>query len=60
MLAIESKMAKPDEYIGWFGVLNIGAIIIIFLNAVFGLFGFWRYGYNTEASVTLNIPVGEA
>ncbi|XP_034482011.1 glutamate transporter polyphemus [Drosophila innubila] len=60
MLAIESKMGKPGDYIGWFGVLNIASIFIIVLNVIFGLVGFWRYGCNTEASVTLNIPVEEA
>ncbi|KAM8709877.1 hypothetical protein ACLKA7_016650 [Drosophila subpalustris] len=60
MLAIESKMAKPADYIGWFGILNLATIFIIFLNVTFGLIGYWRYGSNTEPSVTLNIPVEDA
>jgi len=59
MLAIESKMEKPGDYIGWFGVLNRASIFIIILNLFFGLIGYWRYGSNTAASVTLNIPVEE-
>ncbi|KAL7733891.1 hypothetical protein ACLKA6_011601 [Drosophila palustris] len=60
MLAIESKMAKPADYIGWFGILNLATIFIIFLNVTFGLIGYWRYGSSTEPSVTLNIPVEDA
>ncbi|KAH8302450.1 hypothetical protein KR044_006864, partial [Drosophila immigrans] len=59
MLAIESKMAEPKKYLGWLGVLSIAAIIICILYIFFGLMGFWRFGDETEATVTLNIPVDE-
>ncbi|KAH8398832.1 hypothetical protein KR222_008358 [Zaprionus bogoriensis] len=59
MLAIEGKMEKPAEYIGWFGVLNVGSIFIIVLNVLFGFVGYWRYGDEVLASVTLNIPSSE-
>ncbi|KAH8371239.1 hypothetical protein KR093_006715, partial [Drosophila rubida] len=59
MLAIESKMAEPKKYLGWLGVLSVGAALICVFYAFFGLIGYWRYGDKTEASVTLNVPVEE-
>ncbi|EDW78864.2 uncharacterized protein Dwil_GK12488 [Drosophila willistoni] len=56
MLAIESKMATPEKYIGCFGILNIAAVIVVFSNLLFGVLGFWRYGDEIRSSVTLNLP----
>ncbi|XP_068141984.1 glutamate transporter polyphemus-like isoform X2 [Drosophila tropicalis] len=56
MLAIESKMATPEKYIGCFGILNIAATIVVFSNLLFGILGFWRYGDEIRGSVTLNLP----
>lgn len=56
MLAVESKMQNPGDYLGWFGVLNQGAIFFIIFCVTFGFLGYWRYGHDVEATVTLNIP----
>ncbi|XP_017864454.1 PREDICTED: proton-coupled amino acid transporter-like protein CG1139 [Drosophila arizonae] len=60
MLAIESKMAKPRDYLGWFGVLNRGAVFVALTYIIFGFMGYWRYGSIVAASVTLNMPTSEA
>lgn len=60
MLAIESKMAKPGSFVGWFGVLNRCAVFVAFTYILIGFMGYWRYGDYVAASITLNIPVDEA
>lgn len=60
MLAIESEMGKPREYLGWCGVLNRGAVFVASTYIVFGFMGYWRYGSLVAASVTLNMPTTEA
>ncbi|XP_017133590.1 glutamate transporter polyphemus [Drosophila elegans] len=59
MLAIEAQMAKPQHYIGWFGVLNLAIILVLVSYIFFGIMGYWRYGDQTADSVTLNIPTNE-
>ncbi|XP_070071696.1 glutamate transporter polyphemus-like isoform X2 [Drosophila takahashii] len=55
-LAIEAKMAKPQRFIGWFGVLVIASIVILISYITFGIFGYWRYGEEVKGSLTLNLP----
>jgi len=55
-LAVESKMAKPQKFIGWFGVLDIAALVVVISYIIFGIFGYWRYGEGVAASLTLNLP----
>ncbi|XP_016988951.1 glutamate transporter polyphemus-like [Drosophila rhopaloa] len=56
MLAIESKMATPQNFIGWFGVLDLSAIVVVISYITFAIFGYWRYGGELKASITLNLP----
>ncbi|TDG48523.1 hypothetical protein AWZ03_005067 [Drosophila navojoa] len=60
MLAIESQMAKPGAYVGWFGVLNRCALFVAVTYILIGFMGYWRYGNFVAASVTLNMPIDEA
>lgn len=59
MIAIESKMETPGDYISWHGTLNVASIFFVLVFVSFGLIGYWRYGDACEASVTLNIPTDE-
>lgn len=52
-------MEKPKDYLKPFGIMNIGMTIIIALYVFLGFFGYWRYGNDSEGSVTLNIPTKE-
>ncbi|XP_064545778.1 glutamate transporter polyphemus-like [Drosophila montana] len=56
MLAVEAKMAKPALYLGWFGILSLCAVFVCLTNMIFGFLGYWRYGDNIAASVTINLP----
>ncbi|XP_022233027.2 glutamate transporter polyphemus-like isoform X2 [Drosophila obscura] len=59
MLAIESKMAHPEQYIGWFGVLNLSAVVVVISYLFFSIFGYWKYGQHVFGSITLNLPTDE-
>ncbi|XP_030388558.1 glutamate transporter polyphemus [Scaptodrosophila lebanonensis] len=59
MLVVEANMAHPQQYLGTFGVLNLAVFFILFSNVCFGIMGYWRYGDQVQASVTLNIPQDE-
>ncbi|XP_017068768.1 glutamate transporter polyphemus [Drosophila eugracilis] len=59
MLVVEAHMAKPQSYLGLFGVLNLAVLFILISNMFFGIMGYWRFGENVQASVTLNIPKNE-
>jgi len=52
-------MAHPENYLGFFGVLNMAVFFILFTNIFFGVMGYWRFGEHVEASITLNIPQNE-
>ncbi|XP_034109584.1 glutamate transporter polyphemus isoform X3 [Drosophila albomicans] len=59
MLVVEANMAHPQSYLGIFGVLNLAVFFILFSNILFGIMGYWRYGEQVEASITLNVPQNE-
>lgn len=41
-------------------VMTLAMVIICVLYAVFGFFGYWKYGKDVQGSVTLNVPKAEA
>ncbi|XP_041674209.1 glutamate transporter polyphemus isoform X2 [Drosophila eugracilis] len=59
MLAVEAQMAHPEHYIGWFGVLDMAIVLVIFSYVFFGVMGYWRYGDEVKGSLSLNIPTDE-
>ncbi|XP_017150812.1 glutamate transporter polyphemus-like [Drosophila miranda] len=59
MLAIEAKMAHPQNYIGLFGVLNLSAVMVVISYLLFAIMGYWKYGALVDGSITLNLPTDE-
>ncbi|KAH8280335.1 hypothetical protein KR018_002879, partial [Drosophila ironensis] len=59
MLVVEANMAHPKEYLGIFGVLNMAVFSILLSNTLVGFVGYWRFGEEVHASITLNIPQNE-
>ncbi|KAH8268759.1 hypothetical protein KR018_000987, partial [Drosophila ironensis] len=56
MLAIESKMAKPQDFLGWIGVLDYAMLFVLVSYMAFGVIGYWKYGDSIAASLTLSLP----
>ncbi|KAH8262482.1 hypothetical protein KR026_008049, partial [Drosophila bipectinata] len=59
MLAIEAKMEHPEQYIGWFGILDIAVVVVIISYVFFGVMGYWKFGSEIQGSITLNLPIEE-
>lgn len=56
VIALENNMKTPKSFGGYFGVLNIGMVIITVMYAGMGFLGYLRYGAASEATITSNIP----
>lgn len=49
-------MERPKKFLGAFGVLNIGMVLVVFIYVGMGMMGYWKYGEQIESSITLNFP----
>lgn len=49
-------MKTPKSFGTSFGVLNVGMVVITILYAFFGFVGYWKYGKDSDESITLNLP----
>ncbi|KAI8798036.1 proton-coupled amino acid transporter 2 [Biomphalaria glabrata] len=56
VLPLENKMRSPQDFGGWFGVLNLGLVITICLYAAVGFYGYLQFGEDVKASITLSLP----
>ncbi|XP_041972807.1 proton-coupled amino acid transporter-like protein pathetic [Aricia agestis] len=59
VMPVENEMAKPQQFLGCPGVLNVAMTIVISLYGVVGFFGYIKYGDSVRGSVTLNLPQEE-
>lgn len=48
VMPLENNMEKPQKFIGTFGVLNVGAVIITVIYTLFGLMGYLTYGKDID------------
>ena len=58
-MPLENNMLTPRYFIGPFGVLNIGMGVVTLMYATVGFFGYLKYGNDTHASITLNLPTDD-
>ncbi|XP_045763114.1 proton-coupled amino acid transporter-like protein pathetic [Maniola jurtina] len=59
VMPVENEMAKPEQFLGCPGVLNIAMTIVISLYGLVGFFGYIKYGDAVRGSITLNLPQDE-
>nr|XP_018916526.1 PREDICTED: proton-coupled amino acid transporter-like protein pathetic [Bemisia tabaci]XP_018916527.1 PREDICTED: proton-coupled amino acid transporter-like protein pathetic [Bemisia tabaci]XP_018916528.1 PREDICTED: proton-coupled amino acid transporter-like protein pathetic [Bemisia tabaci]XP_018916529.1 PREDICTED: proton-coupled amino acid transporter-like protein pathetic [Bemisia tabaci]XP_018916530.1 PREDICTED: proton-coupled amino acid transporter-like protein pathetic [Bemisia tabaci] len=55
VLPVENEMKNPDHFLGWTGVLSVSMFFIGLVNAIVGLFGYWKYGDAVCGSISLNM-----
>ncbi|KAK4872813.1 hypothetical protein RN001_014842 [Aquatica leii] len=53
--ALENNMKTPKSFGGYFGVLNVAMFFMMLLYVGMGFLGYWRYGEETQSSITLNL-----
>jgi len=49
-------MSRPNALIGYFGLLNVGMVMIILFYALVGFVGYLKFGEGVLGSITLNLP----
>lgn len=59
VLPLQNAMKEPQKFSMLAGVLNIGMTIVTFIFISFGFIGYWKYGEDTQGSLTLNLPQHE-
>ncbi|XP_063375142.1 proton-coupled amino acid transporter-like protein pathetic [Cydia amplana] len=59
VMPVENEMAKPQQFLGCPGVLNVAMTIVISLYGIVGFFGYMKYGDEVRGSITLNLPQDE-
>ncbi|KAK9695930.1 Transmembrane amino acid transporter protein [Popillia japonica] len=55
-LPLRNEMDNPRKFIGLFGVMNIGFLIVIPMVVTLGFLAYLKYGDQIEATVLLNLP----
>ncbi|KAL7010579.1 hypothetical protein ACKWTF_006281 [Chironomus riparius] len=59
VLPLKNAMKQPQSFSKVFGVLNVGMVFVTAIFISFGTIGYWKYGEDTAASLTLNLPIDE-
>lgn len=56
VLPIYTRMKKPEQMGGCFGIINLSYAILLVLYFTMGLFGYLKYGSEAKGSITVNLP----
>lgn len=59
VLPVHHEMRNKERFTPWNGVLNTAMAIVSIMYFSIGFFGYLKYGKESAASVTLNLPITE-
>lgn len=59
VMPVENSMKKPQQLLGKPFILALAFILLAVFYSISGFFGFARFGFNVEGSITLNLPDDE-
>ncbi|KHJ41205.1 transmembrane amino acid transporter protein [Trichuris suis] len=59
IIPIENRCRTPGNLLRWNGVINVSYMIITIISAAVGFYGYIKYGYDIQGSITLNLPQSE-
>ena len=59
VLPVHHEMRNKERFSSWNGVLNTAMAIVSIMYFSVGFFGYLKYGQESDASVTLNLPPGD-
>jgi proton-coupled amino acid transporter len=57
VLPVYHEMRIKEAFVPWNGVLNTAMSLVAVMYFSIGFFGYMKYGLNSMASITLNLPV---
>lgn len=52
VMPLENNMENPRRFIGKFGVVNVGAVVILVVYTIFGFVGYMAFGEGIEFNIT--------
>lgn len=55
-MPLENNMKTPKNFLGLFGILNVGMSCVTIIYIFLGFLGYLKYGEETQANITLNLP----
>ena len=58
IMPVENSMVKP-KFLGCNGVLNSAMTVVVCLYTAIGFFGYYKFGDDTDATITKNLPSDE-
>ncbi|BFZ14998.1 hypothetical protein BsWGS_18037 [Bradybaena similaris] len=56
VLPLRNSMQRPQDFGGWFGVLNLGMCATVCLYAAIGFYGYLKFGEGVASTITLSLP----
>ncbi|CAG5133408.1 unnamed protein product [Candidula unifasciata] len=56
VLPLKNSMRRPQDFAGWFGVLNLGMCATVCLYATIGFYGYLKFGDQIQSTITLSLP----
>lgn len=56
VLPIYTRMKRPEQMGGFWGLINVSYVLLLFLYCTLGILGYISYGEKVEDSITLNLP----
>ena len=56
VLPIDNKITNPDSMTAPFGIVNVGMMLITIFYFAMAFYGYLRFGPESLASITLNLP----
>lgn len=59
VLPLQNSMKNSKNFSSYLGVLNVGMVFVTVIFISFGAIGYWKYGEDTQGSLTLNLPTEE-
>ncbi|KAL3285193.1 hypothetical protein HHI36_019310 [Cryptolaemus montrouzieri] len=59
VLPMYNEVKSTKQFSAWYGILNVGMIIVIIVNSLVGVTSYIKWGEDVLASVTLNLPAEE-
>lgn len=60
VMPVENQMKKPQQFLGFPGVLSVAMVTVVVLYGLIGFLGYIRYGDSVKGSITLNFPIEES
>lgn len=56
IMPVENEMKNPRHLTNRPGLMYYGMVVVVFANTILGFFGYLKFGDNSQAVISLNLP----